>query len=248
MSAGNLVNEFAKMRHLHVLLLSVVLFVVVCGVGVFAGVLSPDFDGAGVSSWNALLLGIGSGFSLAAPLLLAVMASRLVDVEHLAGGWIAASTSGVTPGELCRAKLLTLGLLVALVTIATSALFLAIGEIVGIEAPWPARRWLGQTLCLTVVNVAVLALHVVLAARVENQLIGIGLGLIGPVLALISTSLPTGLSHLFPWGYYGLSAAAGYVDGELAGFSPGYPSVAGLELVAVLTVLLLTRSFDRQEA
>lgn len=248
MRVGNLVNEFAKMRHLHVLLLSVVLFLVVCGVGLFAGVLSPDFDGASTSSWNALLLGIGSGFPLAAPLLLAVMASRLVDVEHIGGGWLAAATSGITPGELCRAKLLALGLLAAPVTIATSALFVVVGEVAGIGAPWPAGRWLGQTLCLLVVNLAVLALHVVLAARIENQLIGIGLGLIGTVLALISSSLPTAISHLIPWGYYGLSAGAQYVDGELTGSSPDYPGVAGLALVAGLAVSLLTRSFDRQEA
>lgn len=107
------VNEFAKMRHLHVVLLVAVLFAVVTGIGLYAAVFNPDFDRTSASSWNTLLMGMGSGFTLAAPLLLAVVASRLVDAEHQGGGWLMSATSGVTPGGLCRAKLLALGLLVA---------------------------------------------------------------------------------------------------------------------------------------
>lgn len=242
------VNEFAKMRHLHVVLLVAVLFAVVTGIGLYAAVFNPDFDRTSASSWNTLLMGMGSGFSLAAPLLLAVVASRLVDAEHQGGGWLMSATAGVTPGGLCRAKLLALGLLVAGATVLVSAAFAAVGLAVGIDAPWPAGRWLGLTACLLVVSLALLALHVVLAARVENQLVGIGLGLLGAVVALISTAVPTWIAHLTPWGYYALSAAAGYVDGQLAGFAPSYLSVVGLAVVAAAVFALFTRSFDRQEA
>lgn len=96
-------------------------------------------------------------------------------------------------------------------------------------------------------SLALLALHVVLAARVENQLVGIGLGLLGAVVALISTAVPTWIAHLTPWGYYALSAAAGYVDGQLAGFAPSYLNIGGLSAVAAAIFALFTRSFDRQE-
>ncbi len=242
------VNEFAKMRHLHVVLLVAVLVGVVTGIGLYAAVSNPDFDRISASSWNTLLMGMGSGFTLAAPLLLAVVASRLVDAEHQGGGWLMSATSGVTPGELCRAKLLALGLLITGATVLVSAVFAAVGLAVGIGAPWPAGRWLGLTACLVVVSLALLALHVVLAARIENQLVSIGLGLLGAIVALISTAVPTWIAHLTPWGYYALSSAAGYVDGQLAGFAPSYLSVIGLAVVATAIFALFTRSFDRQEA
>lgn len=50
------VNEFAKMRHLHVVLLVAVLFAVVTGIGLYAAVFNPDFDRTSASSWNTLLM------------------------------------------------------------------------------------------------------------------------------------------------------------------------------------------------
>ncbi|WP_026077373.1 ABC transporter permease [Brevibacterium senegalense] len=247
MNARVLTNEFAKMRHLHVWLLVAVLFVVVAGIGLYTAVINPDFDRVTASSWNTLLGGIGSGFSLAAPLLLAAIASRHVDAEHQGGGWLLSATSGLTPGGLCRAKLLALGLLVTGVTVSASVLFAATGFAFGIDAPWPAGRWIGLTLCVLVVNLVVLALHIVLAARIENQLVGIGIGLLGTILALFSTAVPAWIAHLTPWGYYALSSASGYVDGVLVAFSPAYASIAGLGLVAAVVFALFTRSFDHQE-
>lgn len=242
-----LVNEFAKMRHLHVLLLVAVLFVVVVVIGLYAGVLTPDFDVSTESAWNTLLLCMGSGVSLVSPLLLAVIASRLVDAEHQGGGWLMSATSALAPGRLCRAKFLALGILITGVTVGSSLVLAAAGFAFGIAAPWPADRWIGLTLCILVVNLALLALHIVLAARVENQLVGIGIGLLGVVLAMFSTAVPVWLAHLTPWGYYALSTAAGYVDGELAPLTPSYLSVAGLGLVAAVVFALFARSFDRQE-
>lgn len=248
MSARLLRTEFAKMRRLRLLPLLALLGGVAIGVGLYASVLGPDFDPASSAAWDALLLGLGSGFSLAAPLLLALLASRLVDVEHQGGGWLLSATSGVSPGRLCRTKLLALGLLVGLATLGTSALFAALGVLAGTAAPWPAGRWIALTLCLLVVNLALLAVHVVLAARIENQLVGIGAGLLGTVIALVAGSFPAVVAHLTPWGYYHLSAAAGYVDGHLVPARPGALSVAALGVVAAVAVTLFTRSLDAQEA
>lgn len=247
MSARVLVNEFAKMRRLHVGLMMSVLFFVVVGISLYAGVSNPYFDRATASSWNMLLMGIGSGFTLAAPLLIAVIASRLVDAEHQGGGWLLSATSGVTPGGLCRAKLVALGIFVSAVTILVCAVVAGAGLALGIQAPWPAGRWIGLALCVLVVNLVILALHIVLAARIENQLVGMGIGLLGTVLALFGTAVPAWIAHLTPWGYYALSSASGYVGSVLVGFSPAYVSIAGLGLVAAVLFALFTRSFDRQE-
>lgn len=155
--------------------------------------------------------------------------------------------SGVTPGRLCRAKFLALGLLVAGATILASAVLAGAGFLLGVTAPLPVGRWVGFTASVLVVNLVILALHIVLSARVENQLVGIGVGLLGTILALFGTSVPVWIAHLTPWGYYALASASGYVDGVLIGFAPAYPSVIGLGFVAAVIFFLFTRSFDRQE-
>lgn len=241
-------TELAKMRRLRILPLVALLPLVITGMGLYASVLSPDFDPATSAAWDALLLGLGSGPSLAAPLLLALLASRLVDVEHQGGGWLLGATSGVSAGRLCRAKLLALGILVAGATVGTSLLFVGIGILAGARTPWPAGRWLTLTLCLLAVNLVLLAVHVILAARIENQLVGIGVGLLGTVIALTASAFPSWVVHLTPWGYYHLSAAAGYVDAELVPVAPSVLSVAALCLVAAAAVTLSTRSLDSQEA
>lgn len=248
MTGRVLTNEFAKMRHLHVWLLVAMLLVVVVGIGLYTAVSSPDFDRATESSWNSLLVGIGSGFTVSTPLLISVIASRLVDAEHLGGGWLMSAISGVTPGRLCRAKFLALGLLVAGATILASAVLAGVGLLLGVTAPMPVGRWVGFTASVLVVNLVILALHIVLSARVENQLVGIGVGLLGTILALFGTSVPAWIAHLTPWGYYALASASGYVDGVLIGFAPAYPSVIALGLIAAVIFFLFTRSFDRQEA
>src|SRR5699024_3564057 len=68
-SARALVNEFAKMRHLHVVFVAGVLLAVVLGIGLYAGVMNPDFDRTTGTSWTLLLMGLGSGVMIS-PLLL----------------------------------------------------------------------------------------------------------------------------------------------------------------------------------
>ncbi|AXE38303.1 ABC transporter permease [Acidipropionibacterium virtanenii] len=248
MNGRVIANEFAKMRHLHIWLLATMLLVVITGITVYGGVFNPDFDRATDGAWNSLLNTFSGGVLLAAPLLLAIMASRQTDVEHVGGGWLLSATSGVTPGTLCRAKLVSLGVLVTASTVASSAIVAGTGLLLGVTAPWPAGRWLGCTAAVLVVNLVLLAVHVIVSARIENQLVGIGIGLLGTILALIASSLPTWVTHLIPWGYYSFASAAGYIGSDLVAVTPSYGSIAGLAVVTAVAFGIFTSRFDRQEA
>ena len=241
-------NEFAKMRQLRVGLLAGVLTGAVTVLALGTGVSSPDFVPETQDSWTSLLGSVGSAVALIAPLLLAVLASRQVDIEHQGSGWLLSAGAGVTPGGLCRAKLLALGLIVAASTVTISALVLVSGLLVGVAVPVPAGRWVGFTLALVVINLAVLSLQVLLSARIENQLVSIGVGLLGTILALFGSSVPSWLTHLTPWGYYSLTSAAEYRDAELVATTPAYGSIAALAVVATVVVGVVTGRLDRQEA
>lgn len=249
MTGRAVANEFAKMRHLKAGLIATVMLVAVLGLSLIGLLSDPYFDPAVTTAWYALLAGLSLGTPLIAPLLLAVLASRQTDIEHQGNGWLLQTTAGTTPGALCRAKFYALGIIVVLTTVAASLMSLALGRVlVGISAPLPIGHWAGFTACVLVVNLVLLAGHILLAAKVENQLIGLGIAVLGTLLGLFSKNLPDALAHITPWGYYALAEVANYQDGAMVALPISYPSFVGLAVVAGVVFVLITSRFDRQEA
>ncbi|MGJ0184973.1 ABC transporter permease [Corynebacterium glyciniphilum] len=245
-------NEFAKMRHLRIGLLVALLLIGVVGMVVFyslgsgiGGMLADPDD----TAWKTLLAALGTAASLISPVLLAVVASRQVEIEHVGNGWLSSSTSGLSPGQMCRAKLFALGIPVAVTTIAWGVLLVGFGRVLGITASVPTDRWAGYILSLLVINLAVLAFHVLLSAKVENQIVCIGIGVVGIFIAYFGSVLPPWLSHFIPWGYYSLTTPADYVGTDaMAYLNLPYVSIGGLFVVGTTLFVLFTHRFDRQEA
>lgn len=248
MSTQAVANEFAKMRHLRIGLVVIVMVVIVLGLSVLSAATSPVFADPAGRSWKALLAGMSLAVPLASPLLLAVLASRQVDIEHQGNGWLLSQTSGLTPGGLCRAKFAAIGSIVAAATILESALMIGAGALLGVTVPVPVGLWLGYTASILVVNLVLLGLHILLSARIDNQLVPLGVGVLGTMVAVFATGLPAWLAHVTPWGYYALVTAADYREGALVALTPSYPSIAALGVAGAVLFLLITGLFDRQEA
>ena len=264
--SARLRNEYSKMRHLQIGLIACLLMVGVLALALFSAVGSDlltrleDPDGYG---WKLLLLSLHSAVMFTAPVLLAVMAGRQTEIEHSGNGWPASATAGVAPGRLCRAKLLALGTLVTPMPLIWGGAILVLGRAVGITAPFPTSRALGLIISLMVVDLAVLALQLLLSARTENQLLPLGAALGGVLLGVFGQVLPRWLLHLSPWTYYTLIAPAGFVGLDLVYLGPagpgtagmanlpgtaGLPSTASLAVVGGALFLGATARLDRWEA
>lgn len=249
---GTVRNELAKMRRLRigtvdaVLLLGVLALTAQQSMG--AGVLR-HLDDPDDYAWKLLLANLHFAVQLTAPLLIAVMASRLVEVEHAGNGWIASATAaGVTPGRLCRAKFVALGLLITPTTVLWGVAILGLGTILGVPATSASGRLLLLTVSLVVVDLAVLAVQLLISARTDNQLLCICVGLGGTLLGIFAPLLPPWLQHLTPWTYYGLVVPADFVGPDLVYLDPRPTGVLGLALVGTVLFLAVTARFDRQEA
>lgn len=251
MSAKILANEFAKMRHLRIGLLVALLLFGVAGFTAFlasgSGMFSRLEDPDGFA-WKMLLDGLSFAVILISPLLLATLASRQVEIEHLGNGWLLSATSGVTPGRLCRAKFLALGTLVVTATILQSLILIAFGLLAGITSPFPLEHWLGYTASAVVINLAVLAFQILLSAKIENQLVCLGVGVVGIFFGTFGPAFPDWLSHLTPWGYYALAMPTDYVGMEFVYLDLPYLSILALAVVGGSLFLFITGRFDRQEA
>ncbi len=251
MSAKILANEFAKMRRLRIAVVVALLLLGVAGLTAFqtfASGMSLRPDDPNGFAWKILLSNLGFAVTLISPLLLAVLASRQVEIEHVGNGWLLSATSGVTPGRLCRAKLFALGTLVVAATILQSLLLIALGLLAGITSPFPLEHWSGYTASAVVINLAVLAFQLLLSARIENQLVCLGVGAVGGFVGTFGSAFPDWLSHLAPWGYYSLATPADYVGTELIYFDLPYPSILALAAVGGFLFLFVTGRFDRREA
>lgn len=198
-------------------------------------------------SWALPLAGLSLAVPIASPLLIAVMASRTVEVEHQSNGWLLNQTTGADRGALVRAKLVSTGLVVGGATVAASAAGVFLGTVIGVTQPLPAGLWLGYTAAAVTANLVVLALHLLISARVDNQLVALGIGIVGTVIAICASGFPSWAAHLTPWGYYSLASAADYRGEQVVTLTPSYASIVALGVVGAVLFWLMTVRLDRQE-
>jgi hypothetical protein len=243
--------EFRKMRRLRtlpVVLAMVVAVAALSSASLFASSTRATFDDPAAHPWAELLLHYTLVAAMTSPILAAVLASRQTDIEHAGGGWTLASTAGFAPGTLCRAKLAALGAVLLPAVGLQTVLVVGAGALAGIRVPIEAGPWIGYTLLLGLVDVALLAAHVWLAATVENQLVGVGVGLLGAFLALFALLVPGVAYWLPPWGGYALiSHVAQTGGGEVGYVTPPHPWIGGVLALVGAAFALSTRRRARTE-
>lgn len=242
--------EFRKMRRLRtipVVAALVLAVALISSVWQFSSSTQTTFDDPSQVPWAAFLLTYTLMAAMTSPLLTAVIASRQTDIEHTGAGWTLAATAGYNPGQLCRAKLAALAIILLPATAVQTSLVIGAGLIAGMPAPTDLGPWAGYTIWLYLINTAFCALHIWLAAGVENQLISVGTGMLGAFLAVFSLFLPAAVTRLIPWGYYAVITHITQNGDEVAYATPDYAWPVAFLIVAAAAFTLGTRRLNRIE-
>lgn len=240
--------EFRKMRRLHAMPILIGLVIAVAALSsasLFSGGTREAFNDPTASPWASLLLSYTMMAAMTSPILTAVLASRQTDIEHAGSGWTLAATAGRTPGNLCRAKLAALAVLLAPAITLQTFLVIGIGILAGIRVPLDIVPWAVYTMLLYLLDVAFCALHIWVAARVENQLVSVGVGILGAFLAVFSLLIPAPVSRVIPWGYYAVISQAGQSGADIVYVQAPYAWIAGFLVLVAATFILGTRRLDR---
>lgn len=246
--------EIAKMRRLRTLPVTLAFVAATIAMGsmsLFSESGRADLSDPAAMPWASLLLNLGLVSALTGPILMSVLASRQTDIEHSGSGWNLASTLGLTPGALCRVKLAALSAVIIPAILLQVAGLMAVARLMGLSVPMDVAPWAAYTLLLIAVNIAVCSFHIWLAAVVDNQIVVVGVGLLGSFISLYMLLAPGWLARLVPWGYYAVITPAKVTyDGQTAaftyiempwGWAVGFLALAGLAFAA------LTRRLDRIE-
>ncbi|MYR32211.1 ABC transporter permease subunit [Nocardiopsis alba] len=247
-AVGLEVRKTRRMRVWALCLVMAVAVVVLAGLSLGSETARAGFADPDARPWERLLLNHVMVAAMTSPILVAVLAGRQVDIEHQGQGWTLARTAGMGPGLLCRAKALVLGTALVSTVVAQCALLILAGTVAGIEFAPPLLLWGRYALCLTAVNLALLGLHLWLAARVDNQLVGLGVGLLGAFYAVFSLLMPSWVAYALPWGYYAAISPLRMEGGDRLVESHPDPVLFALFLGgATVLFLVACRRLDRAE-
>lgn len=245
--------ELVKMRRLWTVPVAaalVVSTVALSSINLFMESSRPGFTDPDQRLWEQLLLGYSLMSAITGPILTSVLASRQADIEHSGAGWTLLATAGLTPGSLCRVKVAALSLVVIPAVTIQTLLLIGLARLRGVLVPLEAGPWALYTVELICVDLVFCAFHVWLASIRENQLVGVGVGLVGSFIGIYTMLLPLWVARLVPWGYYAvISCATQYATSAatIRYTTPPLGWVAAFLALAALLFTAATRRLDQIE-
>jgi hypothetical protein len=137
------------------------------------------------------------------PMISAVVASRLSDIEHK-GQTLKLLRTVMPTGQLFDAKFLCGATYLFSAVIIQVLVMISVGVLAGFEGAPPMGKFGYYLLFTTMVSITILLLQQILSLLVQNQMIPLAVGIIGSFAGLFSLYLPEHLSRFILWGYYGV--------------------------------------------
>ncbi len=142
------------------------------------------------------------------PVIAAVVASRLCDIEHK-GQTLKLLHTVMPAGRLFSAKFLCGSLYMLAAVLLQLIVIVAVGRLVGFEGSPPFAKLFYYLLFTTAVNLTILLLQQVLSLLFRNQMVPLAVGIIGSFAGLFILFFPQNLERLLLWGYYGVMMFVG---------------------------------------
>ncbi len=146
------------------------------------------------------------------PVMLAVVASRLCDMEIKGNTWKLLYTME-KPGSFYDIKFFFECRYLVCFTAAETLGILLFGKLFGFTEPVQAGRFLLHFLAITAVGAVLLGIQHLLSLMSDNQIIPLLVGIAGGFLGLFSMYFPRIVNQLVIWGYFSIFSVAA-VDWE----------------------------------
>lgn len=153
------------------------------------------------NAWNLLFYNYTMLDSLLLPLLTAVLASRICDLEHK-GAALKQLLPDTSAARLYGAKYLCVVIYLVLTTFLHLAAILLTGLVLPFPMPLPTVQLINYAASLLLVSCMILSLQLWVSITVQNQMIALVLGLAMGGIGFLSLLFPESVSRLLLWSYY----------------------------------------------
>jgi hypothetical protein len=141
--------------------------------------------------------------SIMMPVIAAVVASRLSDMEHK-GQTLRLLNTIMPAGRLFDVKFLSGAVYIVIAAALQLFVILLAGYAYGFEGAAPVQLCLYYFLFTIAVSLTILLLQQVISLLFVNQMVALSIGLVGAFTGLFSLYFPPQFGKLILWGYYGV--------------------------------------------
>lgn len=205
-------------------------------------------------AWEDLIIGPAAINGLFFPILAAVIASRICDMEHKGNTWKLLECNNQNRRSIWFCKFTIVSTLMMLAIFIQAFIIIAYGNSVGIVQPLPVRTLLGFVLGTAMITFVVVTIQVFFSLVCTNQLIPMSIGMIGALIGFISTLLPPGIRNILIWGNYaelmvlGQDTSSGNLQSSgLVVRNINFVPLAILFVVGLVAYVAFRKRFERYE-
>ena len=205
-------------------------------------------------AWEDLIIGPAAINGLFFPILAAVIASRICDMEHKGNTWKLLECNNQNRRSIWFCKFTIVSTLMMLAIFIQAFIIIAYGNSMGIVQPLPVRTLLGFVLGTAMITFVVVTIQVFFSLVCTNQLIPMSIGMIGALIGLISTLLPPGIRNILIWGNYaelmvlGQDTSSGNLQSSgLVVRNINFVPLAILFVVGLVAYVVFRKRFEKYE-
>lgn len=205
-------------------------------------------------AWEDLIIGPAAINGLFFPILAAVIASRICDMEHKGNTWKLLECNNQNRRYIWFCKFTIVSTLMMLAIFIQAFIIIAYGNSVGIVQPLPVRTLLGFVLGTAMITFVVVTIQVFFSLVCTNQLIPMSIGMIGALIGFISTLLPPGIRNILIWGNYaelmvlGQDTSSGNLQSSgLVVRNINFVPLAILFVVGLVAYVVFRKRFEKYE-
>jgi lantibiotic transport system permease protein len=238
-------SEFLKLKRKHfVLVIGLMHLLEIAWVFTLTAKAKQEF-----LTWENLILNFGVLNGLFFPIIIAVIVSRLIDLEHKENTWRLLLATPIHKASVYFSKLIISFVLLLIPAGISFLSTIIIGNILDFPGSFPFILTIKFVLASIVSSICIVALQLWISLIIKNQAFALAAGIIGSFLGYFGQMFS--VSRLFIWTYPAISNPITFkmIDGHMNyQYNPSYLSNIYLSLIiGIFLILLSLNHFIRKD-
>ena len=231
----NIKLEFFKIRHRKVYVSVFTIMVLTFLWGLFAQSHKPSDDF--IREWMKLLYNFSIVNCIIMPILVAIVASKIVDIEHKGNTFKLLNTFQGSK-NLFHSKFIC-GIIIIFGAILIQGVSIFLISLINGYGNVPLSHFIYFLLYTTLINIVLLLIQIIFSFQFANQMIAFVVAIAGSFLGLFSLFFGGIISKFMLWGYYGFLSPVSLEWNEVSRISTYHWNPIPILDLSILAILLM---------